>query len=267
MWQKLKQLDIIDLERARIPLLNAIQLVAAVTRSYGNGTTTNTIPRLLWNPAEAAFYTSLKNGDANIIVSLDIKDLVLSIKENELHAEHLVLSGLTYPLAYGWMRIKLEAFQLDSELFDDHPEYQIERNLKGDEELNLHDHSTNEALAIYYSNTYYMLNKFAEVTGNKGEITINPSNLAMALSSTWQNHKEEIGFIPGDQQYLEPYFYRKLEESALLHEDVIFNVRAIWHGKNWHGWVLLADDILSVEDGREEQRIMELFSTGISPVG
>ena len=135
MWQKLKRIDVFDLKEARTQLINASQLVSAAPRSFTVDSNKNHIDWLLWDENKFTL-ESIEFGSAEKIrVALDIEQFILSIYGQGDHIEHLVLSGITYPMAYGWMRIKLDSLQLDGGQYYDTTSYTIANPLGANDEM------------------------------------------------------------------------------------------------------------------------------------
>ena len=107
MWQKLNRIDTIELARARIQLQNAIQLVSAGPRSYLNSKDGNS-GLLQWNQGKRLLESMPFGTDEKVSLALDIEQFVLSVYGKDDHIEHLVLSGITYPMAFGWLKVKLD---------------------------------------------------------------------------------------------------------------------------------------------------------------
>ena len=258
MWQKLKRIDSFDLEKARIQLLNAIQLVCAPARCYINSETNSRSDRLIWNTESLAMDSNVFGVKEKVRTSLDIHQFVISIFGSKDHAEHLVLSGITYPMAFGWMQVKLESFHLEVGLFNDRADYAIERALHPDEELTVTNQEVFDLLAIYYSNANYILSKITSELNIDGEIRINPSNLNLELTSAENSFVP--GFSPGDKSFPEPYFYiqfHKIDDNMLYQMSKSIG---IWNNKYWKGLVLLACEFFSIEPEHEKSNVIDFFT-------
>lgn len=259
MWQKLSRIDIYMLERVRTQLINAAQLISAAPRSYLANATDSKFDWLMWN-ADTSSISSIPFGSKEEIkISLDVEQFVISIIGINDHVEHLVLSGMTYPMAYGWMKIKLDAFHFDSNIFSDAAPYSIEKNLSADEEMNIINQKVVCNLAIYYSNAFYLLNELITELSIDGKTLINPKNLNLTIPLEGKERTMRFGFAPGDKDYPEPYFYiqfnNKQKEKSIQPEKAI----GIWNSKNWNGFVFLASDFLNIDPNIEKEKVLEFF--------
>lgn len=262
MWQKLNAVDILLLEKARIQLSNAVQLVSSVARSYvDNGDITSSYPR--WNSSTSQFYCEAVSDLGSVDVALDIKDLVISISGENRHAEHLVLSGITYPMAFGWMQIKLDTFGFKGELFNDATPYKLEKTLGSDDEMSVFDQQAFDEIAIYYSNADYMLKNVMREFGLDGKICVDPSDINLLL---WPDNPEDFyipGFSIGSRYYPEPYFFIQIKTTEREIIDELEQRAYLWKNKDWLGLLLPAADFISHDQDIEYTKVMNFFGDGL----
>jgi hypothetical protein len=138
MWQKLNRLDVVNLEKARVQITNVLQLVAAPLRSFKANADKKNFDWPKWDRETSSFLSNKFGENQEITVTLDIEKFILSINGSNQKKEHLVLSGMTYPMAYGWMKIKLEGFKLDTNQFDDNASYLMNWRATLNPKLNYH---------------------------------------------------------------------------------------------------------------------------------
>ncbi len=257
MWQKLSRIDIYELEKARTQLINAIQLVSAASRSYLNSSKANHLDWLMWDVDTSSVVSNTFGTKEKAYVTLDIEGFVLSIYGEKDHVEHLVLSGITYPLAYGWMKIKLDTFHLSGETFNDNSTYSIERTLGTNDEMNVTNQQVFGDLVIYFSNAFHIFNQLKNELNNQGQIFINPENMNLVYFP--ESGRYSFGFSPGDNVYLEPYFYFQLDEINEKVQNELTKTNEIWNNKNWNGFVYLTDEIITSDQENEEKRVMNFF--------
>lgn len=263
MWQKLNRLDTVELEKARIQIINAVQLVSAAPRCYIKSKKDNHRDWLTWDP-EASAIESLEFGTKEkVIVSLDFEQFVLSIQGAKNHIEHLVLSGITYPMAFGWMKIKLDSFGLDGDVFTDNVAYSIERPIGPDEELHVSNQQVFSSLAIYYSNACNVLKLLAATLDINGDLFLLPANLNLLLKVEKNNNGLSFGFSPGDKSYPEPYFFIKFAETSDHILSQLSNTIGIWNTKDWNGFVFLASDFLTLEPEDEQNKVVDFFKNNL----
>ena len=237
--------------------------MTSASRSY-NDDVSRYSDWLTWDSESTSFASNKfgKNGYLN--ASLDIEGFVLSINSQKQDSEHLVLSGMTYPMAFGWMNIKLDKFGLDGDIFRDDVDYQIERGLHPNEEMNIDSLEAAENLALHYSNVTEL---FAEINGPSffsGTVLVNPANANVMLINTEDASMPKIGFSPGDKIYPVPYFYLLLSEQQQV-DGIDF--MGMWNNRDWRGPVLIADDFLAHNPEDERQRVLNFLSINYSKLG
>ena len=264
MWQKLNRLDAIELEEARVQIVNAVQLVSAVPRCYINSKKNDHNDWLLWDTQASAMESIEFGTEEKVKVSLDFEQFVLSIHGAKNHIEHLVLSGITYPMAFGWMKIKLDSFGLDGDVFTDNVEYSIERPIGPDEELHVSNQQVFSNLAIYYSNACNVLKLLANSLDISEHLFLLPENLNLLMKVETYNDGLSIGFSPGDKSYPEPYFFIKLAETSEHIKSHLSDTTGIWNTKDWHGFVLLASEFLTLEPEDEQSNVIDFFKNNLS---
>jgi len=259
MWQKLNRIDSYQLAKIRIQLVNAIQLVSAAPRSYLSHNFKSKIDWLLWNAEDNTLFTSYFGTKEKVKVSLDMERFVISIFGKKDHIEHLVLSGMTYPMAYGWMKIKLEAFHFNGNKYNDETSYAIEKSLIPDEEMNLIDQSVVHDLTIYYSNAYHLFDQLKNELNLPGKILVNPMNLNLELIIEDEENKFSFGFAPGNTDYPEPFFFFQFQHVQDRISSLVNNAIGIWNTKNWNGLAFLSSEFLTLDPTIEKERVSEFF--------
>lgn len=258
MWQKLIRLDAFELEKARVQLLNALQLVSAVPCSYLDDKTPQAY--LNWNNEDNCIECCEIEKLNPLKISLDIQQFVLSMIGANDHSEHLVLSGITYPMAFGWMKIKLDKFDLESDIYDDSTDYTLERILEADEELNVTNQQIFNDLVIHFKNAFSLFSELKESYNIHNSIYIDPSNLSMNLPLFADEKTSRMKFAPGDKNYLEPYFAIDItnEESSALKNTI--PASGFWNNKDWSGMVLLTGDYLNLDPEVEKSKVRDFLN-------
>jgi len=259
MWQKLNRIDSFELEKARIQLQNAIQLVCSGPRSYLNSHTKKK-DWLKWN-AEDKTFESIPFGTAEkVTLSLDLEQFVLSIYGVNDHIEHLVLSGITYPMAFGWLKVKLDTFSLDADLYSDQSNYIIEHPLDADDELVVTNQQVFGDLVVYYSNAHMLLSKLNEGLDLHGQVAIEPATSNMFLTPDKIQSNLNFGFSPGDKIFPEPYYFIQIEKSNQKIEELPADLVGIWNNKNWRGFAFPAGAFLNLNPEVEINRVSDFFN-------
>lgn len=257
MWQKLNRLDTYELEKARIQMINASQLVSSVPRSYSSSDKSNNL--LKWNNESYCIESSEFDPAKSIKVSLDIQQFVLSILSDGDHKEHLVLSGITYPMAFGWMKIKLDSFDLEGDLFNDSTDYSLERILGPNEDLHVTNQQVFNEIAIYYTNAYLTLSQLKSDLGIENDIYIDHEQLSLYLSLKSNEAEYIIRFTPGDKNFPEPYFALQIPANT---NNILKNSippSGFWNNKDWKGLILLASDFLTLDPEMEKLKVHDFL--------
>lgn len=260
MWQKFNRIDIYELEKARVQLINAIQLVSAAPRSYIKNAEDDRKDWLKWDIESSAIISEEFGTQEKIKIILDIEQFILSLYGQKDHIQHLVLSGITYPMAFAWMKIKLDTFHIDGEAFNDKSSYSIAQPLEVNDEMRVTNQEVFKDIGTYISNAYFSFIQLKNELDIKGNISINPHNMNLVLIPEGKEIKFSFGFSPGDNEYFEPYFYIQLEKVTenILHKLV--KTIGIWHNKNWNGLVLLASEFITLNSELEKTQVMDFFS-------
>lgn len=257
MWQKLNRLDTHELEKARIQIINASQLVSAVPRSYYSSDNSNNL--LKWNNESYCIESCDVDSKKSIKISLDIQQFVLSILSDDDHKEHLVLSGITYPMAFGWMKIKLDSFDLESDLFDDSTDYSLERILGPNEDLYVTNQQVFNELAIYYANAFLTLSQLKNDLGVDHDIYIDQDKLSLYLTVGSSETEYKVRFTPGDKNFLEPHFAMQVSANAPDNLKNSISPSGFWNNKDWTGMVLLASDFLTLDPEKERIKVYDFL--------
>lgn len=262
MWQKLNRLDVLNLEKARIQIINVLQLVSASPRSFNTNGTEKFSDWLNWHQDTTSLVSNKFGKNSEIDVSMDIEKFILSINGQDNQREHLVLSGMSYPMAYGWMSIKLGSFNLDSSLFNDAAPYELEASLKPESEINTEDQFTYDQIVIHYSNAYFLFNELKNKLSIEGNIKLDPSNANMILVSESGRHPN-FGFSLGNKSFPEPYYFISVEID-IIHENINPDeFTGIWNSSRSE-IVLMTSDFLNQNQDLEFQKVMDFIENNIS---
>jgi hypothetical protein len=264
MWQKLNRLDVIDLEKARIQILNALQLVASAPRSFLDKNAVPFLDWLKWDPNTAYILSNKFGKKGEIHMSLDVARFILSINGQGEQKEHLVLSGMTYPMAYGWMSIKLGTFDLDSSLFHDNAPYEIEAILKPEAEINSENQFIYDQIVLHFSNTYDLLKELSETIPFETDILIDPSNANMTLISA-DRDSFKLGFSLGNKAFPEAYFFIYINQQSKETITTTSELQGIWNGARSE-IVRFTNEILNQNQDLERQKTMDFFKYNLSKV-
>ena len=257
MWQKLTALDFRELKDSRIQIENAVRLVSSGPRSYDEKEKGNLHDWLSWDVDASSLKSKRFGSNEGVEFSFDVPRFVLSMVKDALHADHLVLSGMTYPLAFGWIKIKLEKYELDPNLFQDEITYNIEKILGPDEEMNIHYQETFEGISTYYSSTWYLLDQLKPKLQIDGQILIEPATLDMVLIDPDNFQNVKIGLSLGNDEHQGPYFFVKAKDN---YQTSDMEVIGHWNSEGWIGAKLLQEDFLCADPELEFAKIMDFMN-------
>lgn len=264
MWQKLNPTGIDTLENTRTHIHKVLQLVCAASRCYLPSSKSDDNATLQWDSENSTFHSYPFGKGKNLQVSFDIKKFVLTISNKNGDREHLVLSGMTYPLSFGWLQVKLDKFGVDSELFTDAAPYNLTNYGFGpSKELSLPDEGAEE-YAKYFSNAWEYLERFSRKFELKEPVRFRPKYMDVFVHLITKNHKVfKIGFSPGDENYIEPYCFVAMDKIDQVKNDTPEVPAAIWHNKEWTGFVLLISNIYHIEPEKEQSRVDDFIKESI----
>ncbi len=265
MWQKINAIGVDELENTRIHLHKTLQLLSSAARSYLPYSRTDENRYLKWKTGEHIFVSRPFGENFQIQISLDIHRFILSINKKDGTREHLVLSGMTYPLAFGWLQVKLDKFGLDPVQFTDHAPYEIkDYRFEKDQELNISEAAAEE-FCKYFDNAQHYFEYFLEKHHLSSTIICDPAsfNLFINIKHPETGKKIELGFCPGDENYIEPYFYLKLEHSIQSTSGLPELPKGLWHNRGWSGALILFSDITNIEVEREYANVKDFFDASL----
>jgi len=170
---------------------------------------------------------------------------------------------MTYPMAYGWMKIKLDTFGLPGSDFDDSTDALLESSLKPWEEIDTSDQYIYEQVPIYFSSASYLLLEFAklaEISGNSLLVEPSTANIILLTENVYAPH---IGFSLGNRSFPEPYFFMQLADSPSTKPAESPDFSGIWNSKK-NELVLMASDFITHNQDQEHRKVMNFFMTNFS---
>jgi len=268
MWQKINPVGVEELENTRIHLHKALQLVGSASRSYLPFNKGDNHKYLIWKPDKHMFISKPFGHDKAFCLSLDINQYVLSIIEKDGAIEHLVLSGMTYQLAFGWIQVKLDKFGLDPVLFSDQAPYEIkDYGFDSNKELHIYEHASEE-ICKYFNNASSYFEFFLNNYELKSPVLCDPQsfNLFVSIKLPETSKKIQIGFCPGDENYIEPYYYIKLSQNIKSTSGLPELSRGLWHNKGWSGALILYSDITNIETEKEFAITRDFFEEALKAI-
>jgi hypothetical protein len=264
MWQKLNPVGVEVLENTRNHLHKALQLVSAAARSYLPDSRDDGEAVLDWDGGSGAFVSKPFGPDMQLRASLDIRRFILSLWDQQGNKEHLVLSGMTYPLAFGWLQVKLDKMGLDADRFNDIAPYDIvDYGFSHAKDLTISELAAEEYYK-YYCNAFGLLNELKLEFGSSDTAGCWPQHMDVVLKVRSPGHHwYKIGFSPGDLDYLEPYCFVKIERKQKAPGGGHEVSHAIWHSKRWTGLVLLLHHFMQPDPEHERIGARSFFIEAI----
>jgi hypothetical protein len=264
MWYKLNPVGVDVLENTRNHLHKALQLVSAAARSYHPASRDDRDAVLGWDKERGAFVSKAFGPAKQFHTSLDIRKFIISLWDDKGNTEHLVLSGMSYPLAFGWMQVKLDKMGLNADQFNDIAPYDlVDYGFSHARDLTISEKAAEEYYK-YYSNAFTLLHDLGQQYGTSDGVACWPERMDVAVKiKSPGHHWYRIGFSPGDQDYLEPYCYVRIERKHTARGDDHDVSQAIWHNKRWTGLVLLLHHFIQPEPEHERARAKSFFEESI----
>jgi hypothetical protein len=261
MWQKINPVKLEVFENTRIQIHNSMQLVSAAARAYLPSMPGDEQAQLHWDSTNNYLESKTFGPEKNIHVSLDILKFILSVRKNSSLAEHLVLSGMSYPLAFGWLQVKLEKLGLDPEIFHDRSPYHLQNyGFNHSKELSVDDAAAEE-LSKYLSNASFVLSKVRKNYQQSGPLRVRPQQFDLSFELPIDSRVQGLvfGFCPGDESFIEPYYFIAFSSGTIQPELLPELPRGFWYSGDWTGAVLMTGDISSVDTERELAQVRTFF--------
>jgi len=268
MWQKINPVGVEELENTRIHLHKALQLISSAPRSYLPFNINDNHGFVTWDSNNHSFVSKSFGPDCSFKLSLDIKNFVLSIFKSDGAKAHLVLSGMTYPLAFGWIQVKLDKFGMDPVQFTDQTPYSIkDYGFDNNQDLNIGERAATE-LCKYFDNANGFFNTFLKNHEIKSTILCDPKyfELYISIKHPDTSKKIKIGFCPGDENYIEPYYYLKLNRTIQSTAGLPELHTGLWHNKGWAGALILYSEITNIEPEKELAITRDFFESTLKTV-
>ncbi len=259
MWQKLNHLDLAKLEHARNQIINVLQLVNGGPRSFAPDELPGEANRVHWDKESNSFKSNRFGPDGDIFLALDIEQLILSIMGPGNQREHLVLSGMTYPMAFGWLTIKLENLGLNANNYNDDTDYKIEYTMKPWEEIDTSQDRIYDQIPLYYSNAEFVLKSinYAHLK-NQGNISAATQTADLVLSYN-ADPVVNIGFSLGNRPFPEPYYYIRLNGEP----EKIKSLSGMWNERS-NELLIMASDFISKTQERDFERVIQFYDTNLA---
>ncbi|MEL6557610.1 MAG: DUF5996 family protein [Bacteroidota bacterium] len=268
MGNKLENVRGFDLElmkSTREQLHQAVQLVSAVPRSYLPHDPSDELASLSWHEEREALESKQVAG---FVFSLSLKEMYVSILNNDQEFEALALEGKSVNQGLRWLKEHVNKFGLAEEQLHLKLPYEIGID-NFDTSLKFHT-ETQQELSNLYAGAKAILDQVVKENMEASAIRCWPHHFDIAtLIPLQENENGEVtsslgvGFSPGDQVISQPYFYVNIWPDSLLSD---LNKHDLWAGHwndtEWSGAVLHYQDLLKASD--VTKTVQHFISTTIS---
>jgi hypothetical protein len=209
-WQSVRPLDLDALARARVETINLLQWLARMENSYLPASLLEERLLLEYRPASATFIT--KPFDQGLTLALYMPSLEMQFHKDAKAVPHVFDPEERSPAEVeAWLLVELLHHGVDRTKFAKTLPHHVPDLMTGDAD----DHSPQACqkglaqLTAWFRKAAAILDAAAWREGDKQvSIVCRPQTLGLRAS-----HIEagglEVGFIPGDAENAEPYFYRE----------------------------------------------------------
>ena len=254
-WRMLDPQRAVDLVDARLQLHHAAQLATALGISYLPKQADDSHTNLEWLPELEALASKPARGTQ--IIRLAVRPHVfalIALDHENAPIATLLLNGRTIDGVVRWIRSQLEARGLDAERYtlDRHytiPVHPVADHVPFDATTQAHF----EELAAWYANSAALLSRIASEIPQASDVRCWPHHFDIAtLVQVSPTQSINLGMVPGDGYYAEPYFYASIypAPSADATRPPLSGGGA-WHTLEWIGAVLPGSRLET--SGQQEQ--------------
>lgn len=257
-WHPLGAHDPRTLDDARLQLHHALQIACAVGISYVPKEPDDSHTNFGWLdgvdvlatqvvPAKQPFMAALRPAKLELLV-MDALARPLST---------FALHGRTVGDAYAWLRSQLAAVGADPARLTDRKHYDIPPHpVAMGRAFDAGDTAAFAELAHAYGDASVLLNEVRSANPGAAEVRLWPHHFDLAtLLTVREGHTVGAGLSPGDDSYVEPYFYvTPYPYPAMDVAAPALPSGGVWHRKGWFGAVLTASALVSGDTTGQAER-------------
>jgi hypothetical protein len=209
-WQAMGVLDRDAMAKARWETINLVQWLARIANSYVTAGSADERVQLEFRPNETDFLTKTFAG--NLSLELRLPNLNMQFYEGGQAVPHVFDPEERSPAEVeAWLLVELLHRGVDRTKFSKALPYDVPGLMTGDAE----DHSPQSCgpalmqLALWFANAAAALAAAARAGGAQAvDIVCRPQTLDLTCVSNKATVRPDYGFVPGDAEIPEPYFYR-----------------------------------------------------------
>lgn len=255
-WKTLNPLAAKELTDARLQFHYAAQFATALGISYLTPRADDSHTNLGWDPK----YEALRSREVRALshairVAVRPRDLTLLVLLDGTVGQRISLHGLTIREAETTLRAALASAGVDSRRLTLKRHYQIpSHQVAGGHAFDATRTEDFAELAHWYGNSAAVLIELRSRTGGS-EVRCWPHHFDIATLSTISPDVTcGAGLSPGDETYLEPYFY--VSARPLLRADRLtapLDGAGEWHAGDWTGAVLTASRLTGHAESQAAQ--------------
>lgn len=262
LWKQIHAESAADLVDARLQIHHAAQFASAIGISYLAAKPDDSHTNLGWDTRNQALSSrEVRALSHSIRVALRPADLTLLVLVDGSVGQRIALHGSTVAQTDANLRSALAAVGLDGRrlTLKRHftiPAHPVARHQPFDITL-ARDF---EAVATWFGNAALVLGELARRRGS-GEVRCWPHHFDLAtLATIGEGRTSGAGFVPGDGQYPEPYFYVNANPRPSRRAELpALPSGGFWNTEGWFGAVLRSSSLHSEPQVQERQ--VEAFLT------
>ena len=246
-WHKLT-LDPKKLVSPREELHQAIQSVAMVGRHFLPKSEEDEYANLEWD--EEFFGLVGQEIGEHLQTGLRFSDFTYWILREGKPRTTLFMEGKTHKELHDWIKGRLKDFGLDGQGMWLNLPYELPPYPKGMNVFSYEEIKYFSELGKYFSNANAILREIAATSSDFSPVKCWPHHFDIATLKTLDEKRSiNLGFSPGDEHYLEPYFYVTPWPFLGPENLKLLPLKAgHWHHGTFVAAILTASDLLKSED-------------------
>ena len=267
-WKPIQYGDQESLAQAREQMHQAIQIVAAIGRTYLPKVKDDHYANFKWNPERELLQGNVIEGDQNFSAALELKGLAIHLlnSSNQTVAS-FSLHGKTQKATLIWLegelvKLGVEGSRLTVQLPYEIPVYPTSKG----KEFNFFHEDPFIAISNYFSNTNLAVENVTSGVDGASEIRCWPHHFDIASLITLNDTGDAetstsigVGMSPGDGGYNEPYYYLTPWPYPPVDKLPELDGPGNWHTDGWVGAVLTGSALINETGPEEQMEVVENF--------
>jgi hypothetical protein len=263
-----------NLSEGRLQLHYAIQCIAAIGAALAEPLPDDSHVSLTWNPVLEVFMGAPIRAKTPFRVAFDPITLTAGLlnEQNRIFAS-LPLHQKTLGEGLDWHKRELAKLGVDTEQIvlltypPDFPDHPLGHGQRFDA---YHCIPERWELALYYANTFHILQDIITKTEDATPIHIWPHHFDMALLIDIPGKKEgeamtiSVGLSPGDETYSEPYWYVSPYPYPATDGLPTLQHQGFWHTQQWVGAVLTASRLMPESTLQQMEQVHSFLYSAIA---